>query len=119
MDAGEARGGHETRGAGQGRGGGGGRGPAGTRDGGESRGEPAVVDRLVDGQWAVLLVGDSQVERVVPRTALPAAAREGTWLKTEWDGERLVWAAVDEAATRQAQERIADKLARLRQRGRR
>lgn len=80
--------------------------------------ESAVIDRFVDGQWAVLLVGPGQVERVVPRSELPPRAREGAWLKTGWDGERLLWAETDPEATRRARERIAAKLARLRQRGR-
>jgi len=84
----------------------------------ETRGwEPAVVDRFVDG-FAVLLVGPAEVERVVPRAALPREARAGTWLKTAWDGEKLLAAEVDHIATQQARARIAEKLARLRQRGR-
>ncbi|HEY8418279.1 MAG TPA: DUF3006 domain-containing protein [Limnochordales bacterium] len=79
--------------------------------------EPAVVDRFVDG-FAVLLVGAAEIERLVPRAALPRKAREGTWLKTAWDGEQLLAAEVDHIATQQARARVADKLARLRQRGR-
>lgn len=79
--------------------------------------EPAVVDRFA-GDHALLLVGASEVERAVPRGALPDDAKEGTWLKTAWDGDRLVWAEVDHKATEAARSRVASKLARLRQRGR-
>jgi len=81
--------------------------------------EPAVVDRFVNGEFAVLSVGTQEVERVVLRSTLPPETREGTWLKTGWDGETLLWAELDPAATEQARNRVADKLARLRQRGRR
>lgn len=81
--------------------------------------EPAVVDRLVDGSWAVLLVGSEETERVVPSAALPDGARAGTWLKTRWDGEKLLEAIIDHEATGAATRRIASKLAQLRQRGRR
>ncbi|HEY8417306.1 MAG TPA: DUF3006 domain-containing protein [Limnochordales bacterium] len=91
-----------------------------TGDTGEQREgwEPAVLDRFVDGHWAVLLVGPAEAERVVPRSELPAGVGEGAWLRTGWDGDRLLWAEVDPEATRLARERIAAKLARLRQRGR-
>lgn len=81
--------------------------------------EAAVVDRFVNGEFAVLLVGPQEVERVVLRSTLPRETQEGTWLKTGWDGATLLWAELDPAATEQARNRVADKLARLRQRGRR
>lgn len=40
----------------------------------------AVVDRIVDGTHAVLLVGEGEVELVVPVTWLPAGAGEGSLL---------------------------------------
>lgn len=81
--------------------------------------EQAVVDRIVDGIHAVLLVGEEQVERVVPASQLPQGAREGTWLKVCFDGDQLVHVEIDPGLTQAAQARIAEKMDRLRARGRR
>lgn len=81
--------------------------------------EPAVVDRLVDGRWAVLLVGPQEEERRVDVNALPPGAGEGTWLRASFAGQELVALEVDEEETRRVRARVEDKLARLRQRGRR
>lgn len=77
----------------------------------------AVVDRIVDGKHVVLLVGPDEVERIVERSLLPEDIAEGTWLKVEFDGDQLVSAVIDEAATAEAAQRVADKLALLRRRG--
>jgi len=79
----------------------------------------AVVDRIVDGVHVVLLVGPEEEERVVPRSLLPEGVREGTWLKVRFEGDLLVWAVIDEEATKAAAERVAAKLEQLRRRGRR
>lgn len=81
--------------------------------------QQAVVDRVVDGQHVVLLVGEHEVERIVARSLLPEGIKEGMWLKVVFDGDTLVWAVVDEEATAAAQQRVAAKLEQLRQRGRR
>ncbi len=82
--------------------------------------EVAVIDRVVDGERAVLLVGDPPGrEEVVPLAELPADAREGDWLQvTLRDGE-IVSATVDREATARARDRVRAKLEALRQRGRR
>nr|MBO2500308.1 DUF3006 domain-containing protein [Acidimicrobiia bacterium] len=67
-----------------------------------------VVDRF-EGDLAVLLVGEDETELVVPRSELPAGAAEGTWLRLGLE--------VDQRATAEAEERIGDKMSRLRQRG--
>lgn len=81
--------------------------------------QQAVVDRVVDGQHVVLLVGEQEVERIVARSLLPEGIKEGTWLKVVFDGDALVWAVIDEEATAAAQQRVAAKLEQLRQRSRR
>ena len=80
--------------------------------------ERAVVDRIVDGRHAVLLVGESEVERIVPVDRLPGGVKEGTWLKVHFDGDELVHAEIDSATTEAVRRRIAEKLSRLRARGR-
>lgn len=80
--------------------------------------ERAVIDRVEDDRWAVLLVGEEPRQVVVPGDALPAGAKPGTWLRVEFDGDALISAEMDEAYTREIEERIEDKLQRLRKRGR-
>jgi predicted O-methyltransferase YrrM len=80
--------------------------------------EKAVVDRIVDGQQAVLLVGEAQKERIVPLAQLPAGAADGVWLQVRFEGDKLVEAAVDLVESDQTQQRIGEKLAQLRQRPR-
>lgn len=80
-------------------------------------GQRAVLDRVVDDVHAVLLVGADETEQIVPRSLLPEGASEGTWLRVRFEGERLVFAVIDEETTARTAERIASKLALLRQRG--
>lgn len=82
-------------------------------------GERAVVDRIVDDQSAVLIVGDDQREVVVPAGSLPDGAGAGTWLSVTIAGDELADARIDHEATEQARGRIASKMAQLRQRSRR
>jgi hypothetical protein len=79
----------------------------------------AVIDRIVEGRQAVLLVGASETERVVPVNRLPAGVGEGTWLRVRFAGEDLVEAEVDAGETERTKQRIEAKLERLRRRGRR
>lgn len=79
----------------------------------------AVLDRIEDQQHAVLLVGEQQHERVVPANTLPAGTKPGDWLRVRFEGDAVLAISVDLQETEQTQQRIADKLARLRQRGRR
>lgn len=79
--------------------------------------ERAVVDRIVDGKHAVLLIGDGEVERVVPVSALPEGVGEGKALRVRFAGSELVFAIVDEGAQEAAAERVASKMDLLRRRG--
>lgn len=79
--------------------------------------EVAVLDRVVDGERAVLLLGDPPGrEVVVAAAALPAGAREGARLRVELDGDRIVDAELDEGETRRARDRIRAKMDALRRR---
>lgn len=80
--------------------------------------QSAVIDRIVDGRYAVLLVGRDEVERIVPKHELPAGVREGTWLKVRFRGDCLVYAVIDKETTEAAAQRIHAKMELLRQRGR-
>jgi hypothetical protein len=81
--------------------------------------EKAVVDRIVDNQHAVLLVGEDEAEHVVPVSLLPDGTQPGTWLHVQFEDGVLVDAVVDDDETEQVKKRIEEKLARLRRRGRR
>jgi len=79
--------------------------------------ETAVVDRIEDGQLAVLLVGDGEREVNVPVEQLPPGAVAGVWLGVILDGDRLQWAQIDAPQTAAMEREIEEKLTRLRGRG--
>jgi len=80
--------------------------------------EKAVVERIVDGEHAVLHMGDDEVERIVPVSSLPDGAEEGTWLMVRFSDGELTEARIDTEETRSRRERISRKMDRLRRRGR-
>ncbi|WP_227935368.1 DUF3006 domain-containing protein [Alkalihalobacillus deserti] len=79
----------------------------------------AVVDRIVDGKHAVLLVGDQEVEKVISSSKLPDSVTEGSWVKVEFNGDELVSIEADEKETNQTKKRIKTKMEILRQRSNR
>ncbi|MBE3575981.1 MAG: DUF3006 domain-containing protein [Firmicutes bacterium] len=92
---------------------------AGGKEGARVGWVSAVVDRLerdAGGRWlAVVLVGEKEQEFVLPRARLPKGAREGSWLQVRLDGGAIGPIRLDPAATAAARERVAAKLAKLRQ----
>lgn len=72
----------------------------------------AVVDRF-EGDMAVVMVADEGDQLIVPRNMLPAGVKEGDWLQIEVEDDRVIRAELDAAATARANERIEEKLARL------
>jgi len=78
----------------------------------------AVIDRFINGQHAVLIIGDSEEQRVVDRSRLPTGAREGTWLRLQFDDDELIKATIDTAETERVRARVEEKMRRLRERGR-
>jgi hypothetical protein len=79
--------------------------------------EKAVIDRIVDGQHAVLLVGESEEEIVLPVEQLPAEAGAGMWLRVEVEDGVITEITVDDEETEAVRQRIAGKMALLRGRG--
>jgi hypothetical protein len=73
----------------------------------------AVIDRF-EGNLAVLLLEEGQERVNVPRGSLPEKSREGTWLQVEIEDGEVRQAVLDEDERARAQERIAEKLERLR-----
>ena len=80
--------------------------------------EKAVVDRIVDGKIAVILVGDDQREHHHPADELPEGAREGTWLRVQVESGSVVAMEVDQEETGATIRRLQEKMNKLRLRGR-
>ena len=81
--------------------------------------ELAVIDRIEDGKFAVLIVGETEQQYVIPIAQLPEGAGEGIWLRVRFANDTLVEASIDAEATARARARISEKMDRLRKRGRR
>jgi hypothetical protein len=79
----------------------------------------AVIDRIVDGKHAVLLVGESEEEQVVSCSLLPEGVDEGSWLNVQFEGDQVVSIEVDQDETEKRKRRIQDKMNSLRQRSKR
>lgn len=84
--------------------------------------QKAVVDRLVDGRYAVLLVGQEETEKVVELDCLQDQWRQllqpGAWLRVQFRAEELTALEADESETAARAQRIRDKMDALRERGR-
>jgi prophage tail gpP-like protein len=74
----------------------------------------AVIDRF-EGRFAVLIVGEDEQRMNVPKKRLPKLSREGDWLQVEIQNGEVISAVMDKEETASAEQRIAEKLARLRQ----
>jgi hypothetical protein len=79
----------------------------------------AVIDRIEDGAWAVLLVGRKEEEKVIPVSQLPEGAGEGSWLKVRLMEDGVKDIIVDEEATTAARGRVESKMELLRSRQKR
>jgi hypothetical protein len=73
----------------------------------------AVLDRVVDGVAATLLVGPDERELLLPADTLPGAATDGSWLILDTLGRV---AALDEEFTEQRRQALHERLAAIRQR---
>jgi hypothetical protein len=76
----------------------------------------AVIDRIVDGKHAVLLVGESEEEKIISYSLLPVGVGEGSWLNVQFDGDTLISIKADQSETDQRKKRIQDKMNLLRER---
>ncbi len=65
----------------------------------------AVIDRL-EGDDAVVLVGNEEVKIDIPKELLPKGAKEGSWLKFSLE--------LDSEGTERQKKKIEDKLKKLR-----
>ena len=78
----------------------------------------AVIDRIVDGQHAVLLVGDDEREIVIPFHLLPSGAKEGDWVKIISDGGEITNIEIDQEESEKVRARVRSKLEQLRKKKR-
>ena len=76
-----------------------------------------VIDQIVDEAWAVVLVGPSEEELLVPAASLPPGARAGTWLILRQGDSGALTFEIDAASSAAALERIERKLHALKARG--
>jgi hypothetical protein len=75
----------------------------------------AVIDRIVDGITAVLLVGPDEIEAHVPAASLPDDARDGTWLVVDVGDCTVRVLEVDRELTERRAADVDARLARLRE----
>lgn len=78
----------------------------------------AIVDRIVDETYAVLLVGPDETEVIILKDKLPGDASEGSIVNVRLDGKEVVDIVLDQVAYEETKRRIAHKMDLLRQRGR-
>jgi hypothetical protein len=79
----------------------------------------AVIDRIVDGKHAVLLVGENEEEKIISYSLLPKDVGEGSWLNVQFDGDTLISIKADQVETEHRKKRIQDKMNLLRKRSKR
>jgi hypothetical protein len=75
----------------------------------------AVVDRIVDGATAVLLVGPDEREAHVDARLLPGGATDGTWLVVDPTTSPVDVLGVDEELTRRRADDISVRMQRMRE----
>lgn len=74
----------------------------------------AVVDRIVDGNTAVLLVGPEGTELHLPAEALPDGATDGTWVVLDLEEPDPAVTAIDHELTDTRAQHLSARLARIR-----
>lgn len=80
--------------------------------------EKAVIDRIVDGKTAIILVGDDERQHHYPAGKLPEGAQEGTCLRVQIENGEILSLEVDQEETDTVRRRIQEKIDKLRARDR-
>lgn len=75
-----------------------------------------VIDRIVDQTWAVILVGDDEIEFKVPLDKLPNDIREGSIVKVTIDNDVILRVDVLEDETTATQTELSEKMKKLKSR---
>jgi hypothetical protein len=76
----------------------------------------AVVDRIVDDTTAVLLVGPSEDELLVPAVSLPAGVEEGSWVVVDLDADPPTVSGIDHELTETRSRDLEARMEQLRER---
>lgn len=73
----------------------------------------AVIDRIVDGEHAVILVGNEEQEIVYPAKELPPAAEEGSVLQVIFINGVIEQIELNETDTEQTRKSVMEQMKRL------
>ncbi|MDQ0255451.1 hypothetical protein J2S74_002833 [Evansella vedderi] len=76
----------------------------------------AVIDRIVDDKYAVIIVGDEENEHVIPLEQVVDGAKEGTWLHVVIKNNKIIEMLIDQETTNSTKRRIQNKMELLRRR---
>ncbi|MCD8501611.1 MAG: DUF3006 domain-containing protein [Bacillaceae bacterium] len=77
----------------------------------------AVIDRVVDGDKVVLLVGNEETELVLGKEQLPEGAKEGMWVTVSLEGDKVKSITIDHGHSLHDRDRIEAKMNLLKKRG--
>lgn len=77
----------------------------------------AVIDRIEDGKYAVLLLEPDEEELVIPLNQLPEGAEPGSWLELMMENGEIGSILLLTEETEQRKQIIAEKMGLLRTRG--
>ena len=75
----------------------------------------AVIENITEGK-AVLLIGETEEEKVIPINKLPKGANVGDWLQLRFDNGQIIKITIDKEETEKVKERIKEKMKKLRER---
>ncbi|MFA9560664.1 DUF3006 domain-containing protein [Evansella sp. AB-rgal1] len=78
--------------------------------------DKAVVDRIVDGDKVVLLVGEEEKEMILSLSQLPEDVKEGSWVRVVFNNEEVITIELDNDETNSRKQRIKSKMELLKQR---
>jgi len=85
----------------------------------EQHGEDrAVIDRIVDGHTAVLLVGGDEIELLLPVDALPEDATDGTWVVLDTSTDPPTVTGIDQQLTQRRFDELSARLETIRRKRR-
>lgn len=73
-----------------------------------------VLDRIVDGKHAVILVEELGKEYIIDVDSLPNDSKEGTWFKLKVVNDEIVEMRIDEETQEVMEKKIDDIMSKLR-----
>ncbi|KMK77990.1 DUF3006 domain-containing protein [Alkalihalobacillus pseudalcaliphilus] len=76
----------------------------------------AVLDRIEDQKFAVLLVGEKEEEMIIPKEQLPTGSKEGMWFSISIVDDQIEQIRIDEQVTEARKDAISQKMALLKKR---